>query len=77
MILVDRVISVWTGVPLNKLTRTDSEKLLHMEDTLHERIMGQGEAVTAVSRAIRRAKAGLKSPNRPIASLLFCGPTGR
>ncbi|MGF1538489.1 MAG: AAA family ATPase, partial [Elainellaceae cyanobacterium] len=61
---------------VNKLTETESEKLLHMEDTLHQRLIGQEEAVRAVSRAIRRARVGLKNPNRPIASFVFSGPTG-
>lgn len=65
-----------TGVPVNKLTESESEKLLHMEDTLHQRLIGQEEAVKAVSRAIRRARVGLKNPNRPIASFIFSGPTG-
>ncbi|MFN6198291.1 MAG: AAA family ATPase, partial [Aphanizomenon sp.] len=66
----------WTGVPVNKLTESESEKLLHMEDTLHQRLIGQDDAVKAVSRAIRRARVGLKNPNRPIASFVFSGPTG-
>jgi len=61
---------------VNKLTETESEKLLHMEDTLHQRLIGQEDAVKAVSRAIRRARVGLKNPNRPIASFVFSGPTG-
>ncbi|RMF26894.1 MAG: ATP-dependent Clp protease ATP-binding subunit [Cyanobacteria bacterium J083] len=70
------IVASWTGVPVNKITETESEKLLHMEDTLHERIIGQEDAVKAVSRAIRRARVGLKNPNRPIASFIFSGPTG-
>jgi len=70
------VVSAWTGVPVAKLTESESEKLLHMEETLHQRIVGQDEAVRAISRAIRRARVGLKNPNRPIASFIFCGPTG-
>lgn len=66
----------WTGVPVQKLTESESEKLLHMEDTLHQRLIGQEEAVRAISRSIRRARVGLKSPNRPIASFIFSGPTG-
>jgi len=73
---VAEVVATWTGIPVTKLTKTDSEKLINMEGTLHERVIGQDEAVTAVSKAIRRAKSGLKNPNRPIASFLFCGPTG-
>ncbi len=70
------IVSSWTGVPVTKITETESEKLLHLEDTLHERLIGQEEAVKAVSRAIRRARVGLKNPNRPIASFVFSGPTG-
>ena len=70
------IVSAWTSIPVNKLTKSESEKLLQMEETLHTRVIGQDEAVVAVSRAIRRARVGLKNPNRPIASLLFSGPTG-
>ncbi|MBD1937269.1 ATP-dependent Clp protease ATP-binding subunit [Microcoleus sp. FACHB-68] len=70
------IVASWTGVPVSKLTESESEKLLHMEDTLHQRLIGQEEAVTAVSRAIRRARVGLKNPDRPIASFIFSGPTG-
>jgi ATP-dependent Clp protease ATP-binding subunit ClpC len=73
---IAQVVSAWTGVPVSKLTETESVKLLHMEDTLHQRIIGQEEAVRAISRAIRRARVGLKNPNRPIASFIFSGPTG-
>ena len=73
---VANVVAAWTGVPVSKLTETESERLLHMEDVLHERLIGQDEAVKAVSRAIRRSRVGLKSPNRPIASFIFSGPTG-
>jgi ATP-dependent Clp protease ATP-binding subunit ClpC len=73
---IAQIVASWTGVPVNKLTESESEKLLHMEDTLHQRLIGQQEAVTAVSRAIRRARVGLKNPNRPIASFIFSGPTG-
>ena len=73
---IAQIVSAWTGVPVNKLTRSESEKLLNMEETLHGRIIGQDEAVAAVSRAIRRARVGLKNPNRPIASFIFAGPTG-
>ena len=73
---IAQIVASWTGVPVNKLTESESEKLLHMEDTLHQRLIGQEEAVTAVSRAIRRARVGLKNPNRPIASFVFSGPTG-
>ncbi|MEB3217661.1 MAG: ATP-dependent Clp protease ATP-binding subunit [Nostocales cyanobacterium 94392] len=73
---IAHIVASWTGVPVNKLTESESEKLLHMEDTLHQRLIGQEEAVRAVSRAIRRARVGLKNPNRPIASFVFSGPTG-
>ena len=73
---IAHIVSSWTGVPVNKLTESESEKLLHMEDTLHQRMIGQDDAVKAVSRAIRRARVGLKNPNRPIASFIFSGPTG-
>lgn len=70
------VVSVWTGVPVSRLTRTESERLLNMEEVLHEHIVGQEEAVAATSKAIRRARAGLKDPKRPIGSFIFLGPTG-
>ncbi|MBN3870173.1 ATP-dependent Clp protease ATP-binding subunit [Nostoc sp. JL33] len=73
---IAHIVASWTGVPVSKLTESESEKLLHMEDTLHQRLIGQDEAVRAVSRAIRRARVGLKNPNRPIASFVFSGPTG-
>nr|YP_010736025.1 Clp protease ATP binding subunit [Phaeocystis rex]WEL35891.1 Clp protease ATP binding subunit [Phaeocystis rex] len=73
---IAQIVSSWTGVPVNKLTRSESDKLLNMEETLHGRIIGQDEAVAAVSKAIRRARVGLKNPNRPIASFIFAGPTG-
>ncbi|MEM8545101.1 MAG: ATP-dependent Clp protease ATP-binding subunit [Cyanobacteria bacterium P01_H01_bin.119] len=70
------IVSSWTGVPVNTMTETESAMLLHLEDVLHERLIGQQEAVIAVARAIRRARVGLASPDRPIASLFFSGPTG-
>ncbi len=73
---IAQIVAFWTGVPVNKLTESESEQLIHLEDTLHQRLVGQDEAVTAVSRAIRRARVGLKNPNRPIASFIFSGPTG-
>ncbi|MBF2009723.1 ATP-dependent Clp protease ATP-binding subunit [Chlorogloeopsis fritschii PCC 9212] len=73
---IAHIVASWTGVPVNKLTESESEKLLHMEETLHQRLIGQEDAVKAVSRAIRRARVGLKNPNRPIASFVFSGPTG-
>jgi ATP-dependent Clp protease ATP-binding subunit ClpC len=73
---IAHIVASWTGIPVNKLTESESEKLLNMEETLHNRMIGQDEAVKAVSRAIRRARVGLKNPNRPIASFIFSGPTG-
>lgn len=73
---VANIVSSWTGIPVEKLTEEETERLLNMEDILHERIIGQDEAVRAVSRAIRRAMAGLKDPKRPIGSFIFLGPTG-
>nr|YP_009395255.1 Clp protease ATP binding subunit [Bryothamnion seaforthii]ARW64023.1 Clp protease ATP binding subunit [Bryothamnion seaforthii] len=73
---IAEIVAFWTGIPVTKLTKSESEKLMHMEETLHNRIIGQEEAVVAVSRAIRRARVGLKNPNRPIASFIFSGPTG-
>jgi len=70
------VVSMWTGIPVSKLAQTESDKLLKLEDTLHQRVIGQSEAVTAISRAVRRARAGLKDPKRPIGSFIFLGPTG-
>ncbi len=73
---VAEVIGVMTGIPVTKLTEGESERLLKLEQTLHERVIGQNDAVVAISKAIRRARVGLKSPNRPIGSFIFCGPTG-
>nr|YP_010471967.1 Clp protease ATP binding subunit [Haslea avium]UVG41432.1 Clp protease ATP binding subunit [Haslea avium] len=73
---VSDVISNWTGIPVTKITGSESARLLKMEDTLHERLIGQKHAVVAVSKAIRRARVGLRNPNRPIASFIFAGPTG-
>jgi ATP-dependent Clp protease ATP-binding subunit ClpC len=73
---VAQVVAAWTGIPVNKISKTESEKLLNMEDTLHERIIGQHQAVVSVSKAIRRARVGLRNPDRPIASFIFAGPTG-
>src|SRR5690625_4183270 len=70
------IVSTWTGIPVVKLTTGETERLLNMEDVLHDRIIGQSEAVNAVSKAIRRARAGLKDPKRPIGSFIFLGPTG-
>lgn len=73
---VAQVIAIMTGVPVTKLTEGESERLMKLEDTLHARVIGQSDAVTAISKAIRRARVGLKSPNRPIGSFIFSGPTG-
>ncbi|WP_013321087.1 ATP-dependent Clp protease ATP-binding subunit [Gloeothece verrucosa] len=73
---IAEIVSSWTGVPVNKVSETESESLIYLEARLHERIIGQDEAVKAVSRAVRRARVGMKDPNRPIASFIFAGPTG-
>ncbi len=70
------IVSDWSGVPVSRITEQESERLLHLEEELHRRIIGQDEAVSAVAKAIRRARAGLKDPNRPIGSFIFVGPTG-
>lgn len=70
------IVSSWTGVPVQRLAREESERLLNMENILHQRVIGQDEAIKAVSKAIRRARAGLKDPKRPIGSFVFSGPTG-
>ncbi|KAK6127822.1 hypothetical protein DH2020_038424 [Rehmannia glutinosa] len=73
---IQHIVSSWTGIPVEKVSTDESDRLLKMEETLHKRIIGQDEAVKAISRAIRRARVGLKNPNRPIASFIFSGPTG-
>ena len=73
---VSEVVSEWTGIPVSRLTQSESQKLLSIEKTLHERIVGQEQAVNAVARAVRRGRAGIKDPNRPIGSFIFLGPTG-
>lgn len=73
---IAEIVSLWTGVPTAQLTQQESDRLLHMEETLHNRIIGQDEAVKAVSRAIRRSRTGLKDPKKPIGSFIFLGPTG-
>ncbi len=73
---IAEVIAIMTGVPVTRLTEGESDRLLKLEDTLHERVIGQSDAVVAISKAIRRARVGLKSPNRPIGSFIFSGPTG-
>jgi len=73
---IAEIISKWTGIPITKLVQSEMDKLLHLEDELHHRVIGQDEAVTAVADAIQRSRAGLSDPNRPIASFIFLGPTG-
>ena len=73
---VAQIVASWTHIPVTQLTQDESDRLLHLEETLHQRVVGQDEAVSAVSRAIRRARAGLKDVHRPIGSFLFLGPTG-
>ncbi|MBE9070415.1 ATP-dependent chaperone ClpB, partial [Leptolyngbya cf. ectocarpi LEGE 11479] len=73
---IAEIVANWTGIPVNRLMETERQKLLQLEGYLHQRVVGQGEAVTAVSAAIRRARAGMKDPGRPIGSFLFMGPTG-
>ncbi|MDQ0149777.1 ATP-dependent Clp protease ATP-binding subunit [Eubacterium multiforme] len=73
---IAKVISSWTNIPVEKLTEKESEKLLKLEERLHERVIGQSEAVSSIARAIRRARVGLQDPNRPIGSFIFLGPTG-
>lgn len=73
---IEKIVSVWTKIPVTKLAEKESEKLLKLEKTLHERVIGQDEAVVAVAKAVRRGRVGLKDPNRPIGSFLFLGPTG-
>ena len=73
---IAHIVASWTGIPVNKLTDSESEKLLQMEEILHTRLIGQEEAVNAISRAVRRARVGISNPNRPIASFIFSGPTG-
>jgi ATP-dependent Clp protease ATP-binding subunit ClpB len=73
---IAEVVAAWTGIPVAKLLQSEREKLLHMEEILHRRVVGQDEAITAVSNAVRRARSGLQDPNRPIGSFIFLGPTG-
>ena len=73
---IAQVVSMWTGIPLTRLAAEESERLLHMESALHERIIGQDEAISTMAKAVRRARAGLKDPRRPIGSFIFLGPTG-
>ena len=73
---IAQIVASWTGVPVKKMTEDESQRLLHMEELLHKRVVGQEEAISAVSRALRRARAGLQDPKRPIGSFIFLGPTG-
>ena len=73
---VAEVVSQWTGVPVQQIAKKESQRLMDLEKILHQRVVGQDKAVVAVSRAIRRARSGLKDPNRPIGSFMFLGPTG-
>src|SRR5215204_3793075 len=73
---IAQVVAMWTGIPVTRISEQESERLLHMEDALHERVIGQQEAIEIVSKAVRRARAGLKDPKRPIGSFIFLGPTG-
>src|SRR5213076_647826 len=73
---VATVVARWTGIPVERLLEGETEKLIHMEERLHERVVGQDEAVEAVANALRRARSGLQDPNRPIGSFVFLGPTG-
>ncbi|TGE31538.1 ATP-dependent Clp protease ATP-binding subunit [Desulfosporosinus sp. Sb-LF] len=73
---IAQIVASWTGIPVKKLAQEESERLLHLEELLHQRLIGQEDAVTAVARAVRRARAGLKDPKRPIGSFIFLGPTG-
>ncbi len=73
---VAQIVSLWTGIPVTRMTEDEAERLLRMEEILHKRVVGQEEAIKAVARAVRRARAGLKDPNRPIGSFIFLGPTG-
>ncbi len=74
--VIARIVSDWTGIPVVQLTKEESERLLNMEQVLHERVVGQNEAVTSIARAIRRGRVGLKDPKRPVGSFIFLGPTG-
>ena len=73
---IAKIIERWTGIPTARLMEGERDKLLHLEDTLHKRVVGQDEAVRVVSEAIQRSRAGIQDPNRPLGSFLFLGPTG-
>ena len=74
--IIAKTVAMWTKIPVTKIAEAESEKLINLEQTLHNRVIGQDEAVSAVAKAIRRGRVGLKDPNRPIGSFLFLGPTG-
>ncbi len=73
---IAQIVSSWTGIPVQRLAEEESQRLLRMEEILHQRVIGQDEAIKAVAKAIRRARAGLRDPKRPIGSFIFSGPTG-
>ncbi|MCI0582895.1 MAG: AAA family ATPase, partial [Chloroflexi bacterium] len=73
---IAQIVAMWTGIPVTRISEAESERLLHMEDALHQRVVGQQEAIEIVAKAVRRARAGLKDPKRPIGSFIFLGPTG-
>src|SRR5204863_3748436 len=73
---IAQVVAMWTGIPVTRIAAEESERLLHMEEALHNRVIGQQEAIEVISKAVRRARAGLKDPKRPIGSFIFLGPTG-
>ncbi|MCP0776325.1 AAA family ATPase, partial [Salmonella enterica subsp. enterica serovar Mbandaka] len=74
--VIAEVVGLWTGIPVNKILEEEADRLLRLEEILHNRVIGQEQAVKSISKAIRRSRAGLKDPNRPIGSFLFLGPTG-
>src|SRR5699024_11369696 len=73
---IAEVVAQWTGIPVHEMKETESTRLMNMESSLHERVIGQNDAVSAIARAVRRARSGIKDPNRPIGSFMFLGPTG-
>jgi ATP-dependent Clp protease ATP-binding subunit ClpB len=73
---IEAIVSKWTGIPVSELSEAEAEKLMHLEDRLHERVIGQDEAVSAVANVVRSSRAGLADPNRPLGSFIFLGPTG-
>ena len=73
---IAEVVSRWTGIPVTRMLQSEKDKLLHLEDELHKRVIGQDEAITAVADAVRRSRAGLQDPKKPIASFIFLGTTG-